>query len=398
MEPERMGERSIDRFAAAPTTFRQARRSVERTRFALLLLATSVLFLFVTIAAPASAQRDERAARSELVIAYRAKAAGDLTGAQRAFARALELGAEPQRVHLELGYVELAQGHRGAARSHFEQAAHGPDAALAENARAQLVYLPAHLWGDVYFETYAWHRLSEPVSTNLVPMLRLRGMWRPILDVDFSFYVYGQITRDVASRNRTPTSLPLIYADNHALVGGGGFLRLFEGRVGIWAQAGPAFNLLEDGRERISFDGRIGIAGAIESDDCRMRGYDGVRTLVGPCVEGYGEIVYVSRFNHDVVGTLRGRAGYGLLLTGPVLWQPLIEVRALGGKNGDYYNNRAEVGLGHRWRLLEPFVLDLITTVHGGVYYGVRNVDPVPDPPLFLELRLILATYVEVVP
>lgn len=357
-------------------------------------LATSVLIVLVTIgAASAHAQERERT----LDAAYRHRREGNVAEARRAFETALANGeGDEQRIHLELGYLERQAGNLSSARNHFERAGSGPDPELVERARNELRYIPTYVWADIYFEGFGWHRFVGRESTNFVPTLRLRGLVRPFLEADVSIYAYGQITRDVASRDNTPSGLPLIYADNHALVGGGVLARFFEGRVGVYAQMGPAFNLLNDGRDRVSFDARVGVNGGIDNTECRASSFDGVRALVGPCIEGYGEITYVSRFNHDVIAMLRGRAGYGLLQTGPVLWQPLIEIRALGGINGDYYNNFAEAGAGHRWRLIEPFVADVILTLHGGAYYGVERIDPVPNPPYYLEGRLLITSYVEV--
>lgn len=361
--------------------------------------ATIVAALLATlVVTTVAAQERLGGAHAALEEAYRAKAQRDVEAARRAFERALELGADAQRVHLELGYLALGERRLGDARGHFEEVTRGPNDELAADARAQLRFVPNHFWGDIYVEGWAWYRFAGAESANLVPTLRLRGMWRPLLDLDLSLYAYGQITRDVASRGAGPRSLPVIYADNHALMGGGLLFRFLDGHAAAFAQIGPAFNLRDDGREIVSLDARIGVMGGIETSECRLPHYNGMRALIGGCIEGYGEIVYVSRFDHDIVGMLRGRVALNLFQVGPMLWQPLFELRALGGKNGDYYNNLIELGVGYRWRLLEPFVIDLITTLHGGLYYGLENVDPLPDPPLFLELRALLTTYVEVTP
>lgn len=371
------------------------RRRPPRRRASPFVTCVALALATLPLASSLAQERPDEA-RQALEAAYRAKAEGDIEAARRAFEHALELGADAQTVHLELGYLALGQGRMHDARGHLEHAARGRDEAMAENAAAQLRYVPNHFWGDAYVEGWAWYRFAGRESANFVPTLRLRAMWRPFLDLDLSVYAFGSITRDVASRERGPSSLPLVYADNRAMVGGGVLLRLLGGNLAVFAQAGPAFNLLDDGREWVDLDVRVGVAGGIESDQCRLPTFDGVRGLLSGCLEAYGELVYVSRFDHDVVGMVRGRAGLNVLQTGPVLWQPVAEVRALGGKNGDYYNNLAELGVGHRWRLLDPFGVDLVTTVHGGVYYGVENVDPLPSPPVYLEVRALLTSYVEI--
>jgi hypothetical protein len=363
----------------------------------MLLSTPQVLAQDVSPAAAATAP-DPIAVEAHLSAASRARHDRDWMAAQHEIDLAESAGADVQRIELERGYTAQQARDVHGARIHFERAAGGPDPDRAEQARQQLRYVPNWVWGSVYLEGYGWHRFAGPQSTdNLVPTLRLRALVRPFLDAqfDFSFYLYGQITRDLASRDRGVSSLPLVYADNHALLGGGALLRLFDGHLALWGQIGPAFNLINDGRDLVSVDARAGAQLFIDSDQCRVPAIDGARFIAAPCLELYGDATYVSRFNHDVIGMLRGRAGYGILLTGPVLWQPLIELRGLVSRNQDFYNNFAELGAGLRWRLLEPIGIDLLATVHAGMYYGLHAADPVPAPQHYGELRLLLVSYVE---
>jgi hypothetical protein len=375
-----------------------------RDRRASALIAFSLITFVATRAfaqgppSDAASGADGVEAESHFSAAARARHDRDWRAAHDEIDLAESAGADAQRVELERGYTALQAGDVQAARAHFEHATQGPDVARAEQARGQLRYVPSWVWGSIYLEGYAWHRFAGPQTTDdLVPTLRLRSLFRPFLDahVDFSFYLYGQITRDVASRDRGPSSLPLVYADNHALLGGGMLLRLFEGHLALWGQIGPAFNLINDGRDLITLDARAGAQLFIDSDQCRVPAVDGAQFVSAPCLELYGDLTYVSRFDHDVIGMLRGRAGYGLLVTGPVLWQPLIEARGIVSRNLDFYNNFAELGGGMRWRLLDPFGLDLLATVHGGLYYGLHARDPLPTPQYYGELRLLLVSYVE---
>lgn len=78
-----------------------------------------------------------------LSAAYQRKASGDLGGAVEAFREARAAGATASR---------------------------GPDAGLARQARDQLAMLPGAWWGDVYAETFDWHRAQGAAgSTDLVP-------------------------------------------------------------------------------------------------------------------------------------------------------------------------------------------------------------------------------------
>ena len=329
-----------------------------------------------------------------LQIGYDRKADGDFDGARVAFETALEWGADPQTVSLEMGYLALEEGRDADARGHFRDARRAA-AVRARQARGQLqgVYRPA--WGEFYGEAYGWHRFVPDKSTNLVPVARLRGYLHPFRKVDLDPYVFLQISRDTASTGRGPEGYPLIYADNTFMFGGGVLLRLWKKRVGFFVQVGPAMNLLDDGRDRIQLDFRAGAFADIQLPSCRPGLIDdgfGAAFVVEPCAELYAEAVYVSRFDHNLMAQLRGRLGMTWLITGPVAWQPVAEGRVFKDIDNDFWNNLADFGGGHRWRLLYPFQFDLLLGVHFGTYFGLENENPAPDPHYFSELRLQAAT------
>jgi hypothetical protein len=296
-----------------------------------------------------------------------------------------------QRAELDAGYAAMRENDRSEAVDRFENAAEGPDPALAAQAERELDVLPSHFWGDFYGEALVWQRLHGYDNSNAVFSGRLRGLWRPSLEVDFNFYVFAQATRDVRSTGTADLGVPLIYADNYALLGAGMMLRL--GYVGFFIQAGPGFNLADDGRDSVVFDARGGVLASYDTSQCRLTPSGGTHFVSAPCAEVYGEAVWVHRFDDDVIGALRGRLAFGWLLTGPLLWQWFVEARAVADINGDYYNNFAEAGVGHRWRLLRPIPIDVLAGIHAGTYLGIENVDRAPEPLTYVEARLLAATY-----
>jgi len=303
---------------------------------------------------------------------------------------------EAQRRELELAYQDIASGQVAPARAALEDAAAGPDPVLAARAQDQLVFLPRHFWSDLYADSFGWSRVGGPNgTTDLVPTLRVRGHFRPDLSVDAQVYMFAQATRDAASHGPSATGLSALYADNYALLGAGLLARLAGGRVGLFAQAGPAVDLLDDGHQRTVLDVR---AGAFLSDDwrtCRPGPVQGVRLAWVPCLEGYGEAVYVYRFNNNIIGFARGRLGATWLVTGPVAWQPLAELRAAADVNGDYWNNFFDAGLGHRWRWMGKVPVDVFVGAHAGRYVGRQNVDPIPSTAGYADFRLLASTYME---
>jgi hypothetical protein len=325
---------------------------------------------------------------------------GRFEQARAALAEALAAGAEPQSIDMELGYVALAEEDYKAARLHFKDATKGADEVLRRKARSAIRYTPSHLWGDFYGDAFGWHRLlPEPHQvTNFVPTVRLRGYVRPWLKVDLDFFVFVQASRDFASRADSPLGYPLIYADNTVMFGGGVQFLFANKTVGLFAQAGPAVHLVPvDGVPPVEFDFRAGAFASVATPKCNpapILEARGIKATLNPCADVYADLVFVIRPETNLLLFIRGRLSLSYLVTGPVSWAPFVESRFIKDARSHYYNNLADVGLGHRWRLLTPFGLDLTLSVHPGTYLGLEATDPAPAPLGYLDLRLQLSTYV----
>ncbi len=328
--------------------------------------------------------------------AYALRAEGRPREARAAFERARTLGGDPQRISMELGYLAVAGGDVGEAKTDFAMAAGGPDATLAAQARGELANLP-HTWsGDLYVDAYGWDRIDGASHTSsLVPSIRLRGFVRPLAGVDLSFYLYAQATRDTASVGSGAGGLPVILADDYALFGAGVRLRVLGGHLNLFAQIGPAIDLLDDGRRRFDWDARVGLDLYAETSRCAPKvGRPAYASFI-PCAEIYGEGVYVSRYDNNFIGFVRPRVAATYLVTGPVAWQALLEARVAKDVNDDYYNNFVDGGGGLRFRLLAPARVDLLLTANAGTYFGLSSADPAPSPLHYGDLRLEATTYLE---
>ncbi len=346
-----------------------------------------VITLVVVLAWSTGSQAEPvRDAAAWLSAAYQRKASGDLGGAVEAFRAARAAGADPQRVALELAYTQLALGDTAAARDELVVASRGPDAGLAEQARGQLALLPGPWWGDVYAEAFGWHRArGASGSTDLVPTLRIRGMRRLARSPELDAYVFAQATRDTASR--VIGAAPQIYADDRALAGAGVLARFWRRRLGVFAQLGPAVPLIGGGAQ-LALDVRAGGYLAAATEACAQRGR-------ATCAEVYAEAVYTSRFDHDVQALIRGRLARTYLDTGPVSWQLFVEARAAVDRDGDYYNNLADVGAGPRWQLRAGVPVDVLLGGHVGSYLGRANRDLAPRSLGYADVRILATTYVE---
>jgi len=314
---------------------------------------------------------------------------------EEVFAEPPEEAQGPQYKALKAAYAALESEDFAAARKHLLEAKRGEDEGLAEQARSELRYLPKSVWADAYLEGFGWVRFTEPRSENLVPTFRLRGFLHPLPKVDLDPYIFVQVSRDISSRAEGPEGYPLIYADNHLMLGGGLQFRFWKKRVGLFAQAGPAFSLVRsESTPLVEPDVRVGAFFSLLVPNCHPEPQKrGVRKERAFCADIYSEAVYVSRFDHNLLAILRARVLLTYLMTGPVAWEPYVEGRILKDIRNDYWNNLADAGVGHRWRLVGPIALHVMVGVHGGGYFGLQNVDPAPSDLGYAEFRVQIGGY-----
>jgi Sec-independent protein translocase protein TatA len=352
----------------------------------------------------AAAVADEASADFLLEQAYRLKAAGEYQRAAATFRAARRAGAGEQQVALELAYVALDAHDPARAKLELERARSGPSHAQELQAEKELAALESaseggssrHFWADLYAEAFGWSRIAGANQvSDLVPVLRLRGFYTPFATFDLSLYLFAQATRELAWPSSDPSGVPLIYADNTAIVGPGILYRLWARRIGIYAQLGPAFALVNDGGPRVQLDVRAGAYLGLESSDCWPAAQSGSAWGLAVCLELYSEVTYASRYHNDVIGFARGRSSLRFAITGPFAWQLAAELRVAKDVLGEYYNNFVDVGAGPRVSLLAPIHLYLMVGPHFGSYFGEHHLDPAPHPLSYLDLRLQLATYLE---
>jgi hypothetical protein len=114
------------------------------------------------------------------------------------------------------------------------------------------------------------------------------------------------------------------------------------------------------------------------------------------CAELYGEAIYTSRFDNNVQAFVRQRTGFSYLETGPVSWSMYIALRGALYRNGAFYNNFIDSGVGPRWRLRRPVPIDLLVGGHVGSYLDLPTVDSMPGRKDYVDFRVLVTTYVEI--
>ncbi len=333
--------------------------------------------------------------RDWLQLAWARKADGDLEGAEEALLAALEAGGDEATIALELGYLYHSQERYDESEEAFRRARQASSDGIRQ-ARSELQALQPLFWFEAYAQLFGWWRFYPCNRANLMPFAQVRGFYHPFEHIDLDPYVYVNASRDLASRGEGPLGFPVVYADNTVGTGVGVLYRYWERQAGVFAQMGTAINLMNDDRQRVWFDMRIGAYVDLQDKEgcwpAPMIDGDRYGAPMTFCWEAYGEVVYLSRFDHNIVSQARGRAGASAIVTGRVAWQPLLESRLHKDLINDYWNNLFEVGAVHRWRLLDPFRLDLMIGLHYGTYFGLYREDPPPSTLGYAELRLLLET------
>lgn len=333
--------------------------------------------------------------RDWLQLAWSRKANDDLEGAEEALLAALDAGGDEATIALELGYLYHAQERFEASEEWFKRARQASSEGIRQ-ARTELQALQPKFWGEAYAQLFGWWRFYPCNRANLMPFAQVRGFYHPIEHIDLDPYVYVNASRDLASRGEGPLGFPVVYADNTIGTGVGVLYRYWDHQAGVFAQMGTAINLMNDDRQRVWFDMRIGAYVDLQDKEgcwpSAMVEGDRYGAPMTFCWEAYGEAVYLSRFDHNIVTQARGRAGASAIVTGRVAWQPLVESRLHKDLLNDYWNNLYEIGAVHRWRLLDPFRLDLMVGLHYGTYFGLYREDPPPATLGYAELRLLLET------
>jgi hypothetical protein len=311
-----------------------------------------------------------------------------------------EEGAEHQLVELYRAYVDKLRGDDYAARRHFREVVRGENEDLRKQAKAELRYTAKPVWADIYADGFGWARVwpEEQEFDDFAWMLRGRVYLHPIQKFDFDPYLFAQISGDVRSRADGGAAFggqPLIYADNTAIVGVGAMLRFWERRITVWGQVGAAFPWVKlQDASAVQLDAQAGVAVMLNTEGCRPPdGYPPYLATIW-CAEFYGDAVYRNRPYHNVFFSARGRLGLHYLVTGPVAWAPVIEIRASKDAINDYWANLVDWGVMHRWRLMSVVGVDLLVGVHAGTLFGLHRVDLPPERLGYVDFRLSISAYV----
>jgi hypothetical protein len=227
---------------------------------------------------------------------------------------------------------------------------------------------------------------------NLIFYLQAKGGYE--LDAGVIVRLYGSL-RAARDTRSTGGQVPVIFSDNFAVLAGGVSLSPFVRNVVFFAEVGGAFALMDVGpnADSVRFDGRAGVAVWWPFGYARPEGRcPSWCAPLKPFAEIYSDLVYFSRFSHNLIWYFNPRGGVSLAqYQDAFLVQLYARVNLLVDSNHDFYNNVFEPSVGVRLLPFKTVDLHLLFEYFYGVYLGLeRAAEPNPYGPRFHDFRVTL--------
>lgn len=303
--------------------------------------------LITALAVPAAASAQSE--RDDLLNCYYNARTTDPAKARACLESAVRKYPSDPIASLELAYLLDKEGRKRAAFALFDRVAHhaedpekrkqacGAAEVLAPLARKRL---PA----PAFVETYAAPDYYDNIHTGTLP-LDIRAGVEPFSRTE----VYGQL-RLLADTNsgKTAGGQPQIYFDNALTIAGGARVQPFA-KIGLvlLSETGRAYDLIDRGRPRWRFDER---AGAVYYGEWSMTSAcpRGFSTPFRPVLDVYGESLFFSRFDKNVISDVRIRPGLRAVETSTLSLDVHFHAAAMTDTNADPSNRFFEFGPGAR--------------------------------------------------
>lgn len=222
----------------------------------------------------------------------------------------------------------------------FELAAMSPEPSIAgqaqratANLRPQFARFRTTVWTMPFFSTrwrdaFSYGQMKTELRVGHLP-------FRPYLSTRLVANTRGAVNRPDAP-----------YLSETAVIFGGGVATAaYRGLMG-WAEAGMAMSYIHrtDQASRIQPDYRGGVSFS------RSWGHHLGSSASGWFAENHEDGVYVSRFNHTLLGYVQNKVGYTLLASESFAFQVLWNGNLTADAKQQYWANFAETGPGMRVR------------------------------------------------
>ncbi|HRD69422.1 MAG TPA: tetratricopeptide repeat protein [Legionella sp.] len=286
----------------------------------------------------------------------------------RYFTQAYNLTYEPD-LAMQLGYLYDQTPNKYIAYQYFKLATHSSDKTLelrAQNALTNLAglqtkALPAPYFGEVFFDPFTQSRFGLTVR----PLVARLGIER---DNKLQSKVYLAFRQTDDNKSESLGQVPQIYEDNVRIMGVGlqiTPIKLFP--MVAFIEAGGAYDLFYRDRNRWRGDLRGGLMYYNEFG-ARPAYFDRLKFSTDYYSTLYGDATYFSRYDNNVIGTLKTHQGIRLIQYHSSMINLYITGRVIEDTNREFFNNIAEIGPGVSFTPSNRFPVQLRFEHINGVY------------------------------
>ena len=230
---------------------------------------------------------------------------------------------------------------------YFNVATHSKDRQLKNQAQTALTNLagtqtktlPAPYFSELFFDPMSQSRFGLTVRPFIARLgIEAHNRWH-----NKAYLVFRQ-TEDNKSINAG--QLPQIYEDNARIIGVGAQVTPMPSiPIIAFIEAGKAYDLVYRNRNRWRNDLRGGLMYYNELG--ASPGYfDSLQFSMNYYATLYGDITYFSRYNNNIIGTLKTQQGIRLAQYHSSMLNLYVSGRVIEDTNRDFFNNIAEIGPG----------------------------------------------------
>lgn len=270
---------------------------------------------------------------------------------------------------MQLAYLYSLINQNYYAYQYFKLATESPDNELslrAQNAMTNLVglqtkALPEPYFAEIFFTPFTQSRFGLTVR----PIIMRLGLE---LDNYFNTRAYLFVRQTDDNKSSNLGQIPQIYEDNVRILGTGVQATPIASIPLIaFVEAGGAYDLFYRNRARWRGDLRGGLMYYNEFG-AKPAYFANLRIAADYYSTVYGDVTYFSRFNNNVIGTLKTHQGIHLLQYHSSIINFYLSGRILEDTNRDFFNNIGEIGPGIGIIPSNRFRLELRLEHINGVY------------------------------
>jgi tetratricopeptide (TPR) repeat protein len=270
----------------------------------------------------------------------------DNCGAYQAFNKVFDLTCD-YTIASQLGYISDALNLKKEAYTYFWYASYSPDKKLSLKGNEAMTnlsgwqyrMLPDPFFVDFYFSPLYYSRFD----LSIFPQIFRAGFY---VDKDKRAEIYSSIRATRDSRSVFAVLTPQIYEDDVAIFALGGRYKVFKKTpLYIYLEGGRAYDLIFRDRERWRGDLRGGFI-YFDRFGRKATYTDKLRVPFKYQAEVYGDSTYYSRYQGNVITTLRARPGLRILEYKAGYLDVYMKLLGTVDTKHFFYNNFIEHGPG----------------------------------------------------